>query len=225
MNLSEYFGDWLKVFDIKELNTAVAKLNVICQNKPIVPAYKDVFKAFTLCSEHDCKVVFLGQDPYPQKGVATGVLFGNKEGTLELSPSLEIIKEAAINNEIPHPPIRFDETLESWARQGILMLNSSLTCEMNKPGSHVMLWRPFISKLLYNLSNSNPGLIYVLFGKQAQTFEPYINKRLNSIIKIHHPAYYARTHTKMPYWVFTELNKQVKYNFGVSLKWYEEILT
>lgn len=62
MNLSEYFGDWLKVFDIKELNTAVAKLNVICQNKPIVPAYKDVFKAFTLCSEHDCKVVFLGQD-------------------------------------------------------------------------------------------------------------------------------------------------------------------
>lgn len=225
MNLSEYFGDWLKVFDIKELNTAVAKLNVICQNKPIVPAYKDVFKAFTLCSEHDCKVVFLGQDPYPQKGVATGVLFGNKEGTLELSPSLEIIKEAAINNEIPHPPIRFDETLESWARQGILMLNSSLTCEMNKPGSHVMLWRPFISKLLHNLSNSNPGLIYVLFGKQAQTFEPYINKRLNSIIKIHHPAYYARTHTKMPYWVFTELSKQVKYNFGASLKWYEEILT
>lgn len=225
MNLSEYFGDWLKVFDIKELNTAVAKLNVICQNKPIVPAYKDVFKAFTLCSEHDCKVVFLGQDPYPQKGVATGVLFGNKEGTLELSPSLEIIKEAAINNEIPHPPIRFDETLESWARQGILMLNSSLTCEMNKPGSHVMLWRPFISKLLHNLSNSNPGLIYVLFGKQAQTFEPYINKRLNSIIKIHHPSYYARTHTKMPYWVFTELSKQVKYNFGASLKWYEEILT
>ena len=225
MNLSEYFGDWLKVFDIKELNKTVAKLNVICQNKPIVPAYKDVFKAFTLCSEHDCKVVFLGYDPYPQKGVATGVLFGNKEGTLELSPSLEIIKEAAINNEIPHPPIRFDETLESWARQGILMLNSSLTCEMNKPGSHVMLWRPFISKLLHNLSNSNPGLIYVLFGKQAQTFEPYINKRLNSIIKIHHPAYYARTHTKMPYWVFTELSKQVKYNFGVSLKWYEEILT
>ena len=225
MNLSEYFGDWLKVFDIKELNIAVAKLNVICQNKPIVPAYKDVFKAFTLCSEHDCKVVFLGEDPYPQKGVATGVLFGNKEGTPELSSSLEIIKEAAVNNEIPHPPIRFDETLESWARQGILMLNSSLTCEMNKPGSHVMLWRPFISKLLHNLSNSNPGLIYVLFGKQAQTFEPYINKRLNSIIKIHHPAYYARTHTKMPYWVFTELSKQVKYNFGVSLKWYEEILT
>ncbi len=225
MKLNEYFGDWLQVIDIDELNKAVSKLNIVCKTKPIAPEYKDVFKAFTLCSMRDCKVVFLGQDPYPQKGVATGVLFGNKPDTPVLSPSLEIIKEAAINNEIPHPPLKFDVTLESWAKQGILMLNSALTCEMNRPGSHVMLWRPFISKLLRNLSNSSPGLIYVLFGEQAQTFEPYINKRLSSIIKIHHPAYYARTHTKMPYWVFTELNKQVKYNFGVSLKWYEELLT
>lgn len=225
MKLNEYFGDWLQVIDINELNKAVSKLNIVCKTKPIAPEYKDVFKAFTLCSMHDCKVVFLGQDPYPQKGVATGVLFGNKPDTPVLSPSLEIIKEAAINNEIPHPPLKFDVTLESWAKQGILMLNSALTCEMNKPGSHVMLWRPFVSKLLRNLSNSSPGLIYVLFGEQAQTFEPYINKRLSSIIKVYHPAYYARTHTKMPYWVFTELNKQVKYNFGVSLKWYEELLT
>lgn len=225
MKLNEYFGDWLQVIDINELNKAVSKLNIVCKTKPIAPEYKDVFKAFTLCSMRDCKVVFLGQDPYPQKGVATGVLFGNKPDTPVLSPSLEIIKEAAINNEIPHPPLKFDVTLESWAKQGILMLNSALTCEINKPGSHVMLWRPFVSKLLHNLSNSSPGLIYVLFGEQAQTFEPYINKRLSSIIKVHHPAYYARTHTKMPYWVFTELNKQVKYNFGVSLKWYEEILT
>ena len=225
MKLNEYFGDWLQVIDINELNKAVSKLNIVCKTKPIAPEYKDVFKAFTLCSMRDCKVVFLGQDPYPQKGVATGVLFGNKPDTPVLSPSLEIIKEAVINNEIPHPPLKFDVTLESWAKQGILMLNSALTCEINKPGSHVMLWRPFVSKLLRNLSNSSPGLIYVLFGEQAQTFEPYINKRLSSIIKVHHPAYYARTHTKMPYWVFTELNKQVKYNFGVSLKWYEEILT
>ena len=225
MELNEYFGDWVKVIDTNELNKVIAKLNTIYQVKPIVPDYKDIFKAFTLCKEHDCKVVFLAQDPYPQKGVATGVAFGNKEGTTELSSSLEVIKEAAINYEVPHPPIKFDITLESWAKQGILMLNSALTCEMNKAGSHVMLWRPFISKLLQNLSNNNPGLVYVLFGEQAQTFEPYINKRLNSIIKVHHPAYYSRTHTKMPYWVFTELNKLVKFNFGESIKWYEELLT
>lgn len=225
MQIDEYFGDWLTVIDQRELNNVIGKLNMVGKTKPIVPAYKDIFKAFTLCSRRDCKIVFLGQDPYPQKGVATGVLFGNKEDTSELSPSLEVIKEAAINYEIPHPPLKFDVTLESWAKQGILMINSAFTCEMNKPGSHVMLWRPFVSKLLQNLSNTTPGLVYVLFGEQAQTFEPYINKRVNSVIKIHHPAYYARTHTKMPYWVFTELNKLMKYSYGVPIKWYEELLT
>lgn len=225
MQIDEYFGDWLTVIDQKELNNVIGKLNMVGKIKPIVPAYKDIFKAFTLCSRRDCKIVFLGQDPYPQKGVATGVLFGNKEGTVELSPSLEVIKEAAINYEIPHSPLKFDVTLESWAKQGILMINSAFTCEMNKPGSHVMLWRPFVSKLLQNLSNTSPGLVYVLFGEQAQTFEPYINKRVNSIIKVHHPAYYARTHTKMPYWVFTELNKLMKDSYGIPIKWYEELLT
>lgn len=222
MQLSEYFGDWLKVIDVSELHKVVHQLNIIITKKPIVPEYKDIFKAFTLCSEHDVKIVFVGCDPYPQKGVATGVLFGNKKGTLELSPSLEVVKESVINYEIPHAPIEFDVTLESWGKQGVLMLNSALTCEMNKVGSHVMLWRPFISKLLHNLSNNNPGLMYVLFGEQAKTFEPYINKRLNSIIKLHHPAFYARTNTKMPYWVFTELDKYMKYNYGVTIQWYKE---
>ena len=225
MQIDEYFGDWLTVIDQKELNNVIGKLNMVGKTKPIVPAYKDIFKAFTLCSRRDCKIVFLGQDPYPQKGVATGVLFGNKEDTSELSPSLEVIKEAAINYEIPHPPLKFDVTLESWAKQGILMINSAFTCEMNKPGSHVMLWRPFVSKLLQNLSNTTPGLVYVLFGEQAQTFEPYINKRVNSVIKVRHPAYYARTHTKMPYWVFTELDKLMKDSYGIPIKGYEELLT
>lgn len=225
MQINEYFGDWLKVIDVQELNKVVTQLNVLGQTKPIVPAYKDIFKAFTLCSMHDCKIVMVGQDPYPQKGVATGVLFGNKEGTTELSPSLEVIKEAAINYEKPHPPIEFDVTLESWAKQGILMINSALTCEMNKVGSHTMLWRPFISTLLSNLSNLSPGLVYVLFGDQAQTFEPYINKRCNSIIKVHHPAYFARTNAKRPYWLFTELNKMMKDDYGISIKWYTELLT
>lgn len=225
MQIEDYFGDWLEVIDIKELYKVVNRLNVLYQSKPIVPSYNDIFKAFTLCSNQDCKIVMVAQDPYPQRGVATGVAFANKKDTVELSPSLEVIKEAAINYEIPHPPIKFDVTLESWAKQGILLLNSALTCEMNKVGSHTMLWRPFISKLLYNLSNRKSGLVYVLFGEQAQTFEPYINKRLNSIIKVHHPAYYVRTHTKMPYWVFTELNNIMKLNYGVPIKWYDELLT
>lgn len=223
MHPNDCFGDWLKVIDVKELNGALNKLSNIGKTKSIVPAYNDVFKAFTLCSLHDCKIIMLGQDPYPQKGVATGILFGNKEGTLQLSPSLEVVKEAAVNYEIPHPPIKFDVTLESWAKQGVLMLNSALTCEMNKVKSHTMIWRPFMSSFLHSLSNFSPGLVYVLFGDQAQTFEPYINKNLNSVIKVHHPAYFARTNTKMPHWIFTELNKMMVDSYGMPIKWYEEL--
>ena len=166
----------------------------------------------------------LGQDPYPQKGVATGILFGNnKEISNEnLSPSLKVIKEAAINFEVPHNCIIFDQTLESWARQGILMLNSALTVEMNKVGSHTMLWRPFIAKLLKSLSEYNTAIIYVLFGRQAQSFKPYINDKLNHIIEIEHPAYFARNGTKMPHQLFIDISNKVKELYGVPLKWYEE---
>ena len=220
MKLNEYFGDWLKVIDISELAKVVTKLNSLYSVKPIVPAYTDIFKAFTLCSEHDCKIVFLGQDPYPQKGVATGILFGNKSNTLEISPSLQVIKGSVLSIYEDSMPFKhFDITMESWARQGILMINSALTCEMNRIGSHVMLWRPFITKLLQNLSNYETGMVYVLFGTQAQTFEPYINNKLNTIIKVSHPAFYARSNTPMPNKVFTEINSIMMKTYGTSIQW------
>ena len=166
----------------------------------------------------------MGQDPYPQRGVATGILFGNKEGTPEdkLSPSLEVIKECCINYEIPHGSIEFDNTLESWAKQGILMVNSALTCKVNEIGYHVMLWRKFMIALLKNLSYRETGLIYVLFGKQAQTFEPYIDRKYNHIIKVEHPAYFARANKIMPYNVFIDVNKLLEGKYGETIKWYTE---
>ena len=82
-----------------------------------------------------------------------------------------------------------------------------------------MLWRPFIASLLKNLSTFNPGIMYVLFGNQAQTFEPYINKN-NTILKVQHPAYYARTKTKMPYEVFTKIKQFIKNNYGEDISFF-----
>ena len=202
----------------------MAKVGQEYRRKPICPAQPDVFKAFRLCSLKNLKIVMLFQDPYPQKGVATGLALANNSKTLdsELSPSLKVIKEAAINFEVPHYCITFDQTLESWAKQGILMINSALTVEMNRIGSHVMLWRPFIAKLLKNLSEYNTAIVYVLFGRQAQTFKPYINNRFNHIIKIEHPAYFARSGTKMPHQLFVDISNKVKEIYGVPIKWYEE---
>ena len=115
--------------------------------------------------------------PFPQKGVATGILFGNSKETPEdkLSPSLKVIKESVINFEIPHNLITFDNSLESWAKQGILMINSALTTEVGKVGVHILNWRPFMISLLKRMSMLKPGTIYVLFGSQAKILEPYFN--------------------------------------------------
>lgn len=224
MSLAEYFKEWMRVVDLKTLVPILDKLNLEYKRKPICPMQNDVFKAFTVCQYKELKVVFLGQDPYPQKGVATGILFGNKEGTdnKNLSPSLQVIKEAAINFEIPHNCIIFDPTLESWAKQGILMINSALTVEMNKVGSHVMLWRPFIISLLKNLSKNETGIIYVLFGNQAGTFKPYIDERYNIILQENHPAYYARIKKPMPHTVFRQVSNLTKDMYGTPIKWYSE---
>lgn len=219
--IAQILNDWLKVIDTSVLFKVLNQINPnnICPTKDLV------FKAFTICPLNDCKVVFLGQDPYPQKGVATGILFGNSLDTSEekLSPSLQVIKEAVIDYTKPHNyPIEFDNSLESWARQGILMINSALTVEVNNIGSHTALWRPFISQLLKSLSSYNKGIIYVLFGKQAQTFEPYINKYGNYILKENHPAYYARCNKIMPSIVFSKVNDYLAGLYNERIVWYKE---
>lgn len=223
MTIDEYFGDWMKVLDRAETMKIMGWLKTVNLNT-LCPALSNVFRAFKLCPYKECRVVFIGQDPYPQKGVATGILFGNSKETPEdkLSPSLQVVKESAINFEIPHNIITFDQTLESWAKQGILMINSALTCEVNKVGSHVNQWRPFVSKLVKNLSYRETGLIYVLFGKQAQTLKPYIDERYNDIIEVEHPAYFARTNKIMPYSVFKQMNDILYGRYGEKIILFNE---
>ena len=222
MTIDEYFGDWMKVLDRNETMKIMGWLRTV-NKETLCPNIKDVFKAFKLCPYNKCRVIFVGQDPYPQRGVAQGVLFGNSSDTPEnkLSPSLQIIKESVINFEIPHNFITFDPTLESWAKQGILMINSALTTEVGKIGVHMMKWRPFMIAFLKQMSMINPGIIYVLFGSQAQILEPYINKN-NYVLKIEHPAYFARTNKKMPYHIWKDINKIFYDLYGEKIEWFKE---
>lgn len=183
---------WSEVVDTKMVSEALNK--VYREDKPFCPKPENIFRAFSILPPDKVKVVLVGQDPYPQKGVATGVLFANKENTPEdkLSPSLKVIKNSLLRLlQNPEKEFNFDPTFIPLVKQGVLMINSALTVEMNKPGSHSMIWRPFISTLLRNLSNMNHNIIFVLFGSQARTFRPYINKE-NFCVELAHPAYYAR---------------------------------
>ena len=223
MTIDEYFGDWMKVLDRKETVKIMNWLKTT-DSSILCPSIKNVFKAFKLCSYNECKVIFIGQDPFPQKGVAQGILFGNSSNTPEdkLSPSLKVVKESVINFDIPHNLITFDPTLESWAKQGILMLNSALTTEVGKVGIHTLKWRPFIGSFLKNMSEKNPGIIYVFFGSQAKSLNTYINNNNNYKLFIEHPAYYARLNKRMPSDIWYTVQKLVYNIYGTSIEWYKE---
>ena len=222
MTIQEYFGDWSKVVDLEEANRVIKKLS--SSNHIICPQLKNIFKAFNLCPFKELRVVIIGQDPYPQKGVATGIAFANSLDTQDnsYSPSLEILRESVIDYTIPHRTIIFDPSLEKWEEQGVLLLNSALTCEVGRVGSHYLLWRPFIISLLTNLSKCSSGIVYVLIGSQAQSLEPYINKQFNHVIHIRHPSYYARTKSRMPSDVWQKINNILIGQNGFGIEWYKE---
>lgn len=212
-------GNWKTLIDEKEAYVILPNLIWAYSTTEVYPSKQDLFKAFQIIEPNECRVVFIGQDPYPQRGIATGVAFANKRGTPEedYSPSLKVLKNSVKNLENPNLVYTFDPSLENWAKQGILMLNASLTVEANKIGSHVMMWRKFMTKLVSNISNYNKDIIFVLFGSLAQTFIPYIHSD-NYIIE-KHPAYYARTNSLMSSDVFTEINKRLKEKGINEIKW------
>lgn len=222
MTAEEYFGDWMKVIDKDELIKVMRWIQTL-DDSSICPSKKNIFRAFQLCPYKELRVVCLGMDPYPQPEVAQGILFGNSKDTPEelLSPSLQVIKECAINYEIPHGPIEFDNTLESWAKQGILLINSAFTCRVNEIGSHLSIWRPFTAKLIENISSKDNGLVFVLFGGQAQSFKPYING-FHKIIEVPHPAYFARRREIMPYSTFTDINRYLREQYNEEIEFYKE---
>lgn len=226
MTIQEYFGDWRKVIDLNRVEKLSREL--MASRLLVCPLPRDMFKAFSLCPLDSLKVVILGQDPYGNlhQGipVATGIAFGNSKETLEekYSPSLDVLKESVIDYTVPHGSVIFDPTLEEWERQGVLMLNSALSCLPDRPGSHALMWRPFIKCLLLNLSLYDSGIVYVLMGSGAQSFEPYINARNNHIIKTRHPSWYARNHLKMPHTLWQEINSHLMAHYGYGIEWYKE---
>ena len=193
-------------------------------NHIICPQLKDIFKCFRLCSLNSLRVVLIGQDPYPQKEVATGLAFANSSDTPEdsYSPSLAILRESVINYTIPHRTITFAPDLEKWEAQGVLLLNSALSCELGRVGSHTLLWRPFIKSLLTNLSKYHTGIVYLLMGTQAQSLEPYINKQFNHVIHIRHPSWYARQRQRMPSDIWQEINSILIGQNGYGIEWCTE---
>jgi len=179
--------------------------------KRFTPALKYVFSAFENCPYSDLKVVIIGQDPYPQLNVADGMAFSCSR-TNKPQPSLVKILETIDDSQITNGD------LTPWANQGVLLLNSAFTCQIDKPGTHYDIWNSFIMYLLDILCFTNSGLIFILLGKKAQELENYITSN-HYILKASHPVSASYNKTA---WdnknVFNEANNIIEKNNGKDFK-------
>lgn len=154
--------------------------------KRIYPPGSQIFAAFDLTPFETVKVVILGQDPYHGPGQAHGLSFSVAHGT-QPPPSLQnIYKELHSDLGIPHPG---HGNLESWARQGVLLLNTCLTVEDGLAASHQGKgWEPFTDAVIAALDHERDHLVFILWGRHAQNKGAVIDRQRHLVITSPHPS-------------------------------------
>lgn len=145
-----------------------------------------MFRAFEMCPFDQVKVVILGQDPYHGEGQANGLSFAVPTG-VNIPPSLRhIFKE--IQNDCAVIPLT-DGDLTRWAKQGVLLLNSTLTVEAHKPGSHQHKgWEEFTDAVIQIISEQKEHIVFLLWGNYAKKKGQLINRKKHLVLEAPHPS-------------------------------------
>ena len=169
------------------------------------------FKIFKDLQPSKIKVIIIGQDPYPQKGVYTGYAFDNANSE-KLSPSLRnIFKEIDRTYPDNQQELILDRwDLSRWARQGVFLVNSALSVVEGSPGAHTDLWRPFTVEWIKRLSQSRNDLTWLLWGSKAQELGQFVNNPSHMVIKTGHPSPLNRNNPFVGSDCFVKCNEQLK---------------
>ena len=158
------------------------------KGKKIFPPGKHIFRAFEKTPFDAVKVVILGQDPYHGPGQANGLAFSVSR-EVPLPPSLKnILKEIHDDLGLPASDFRHG-CLDTWADQGVLLLNSVLTVEQNRAGSHQKKgWEIFTNRVIDLLGESERKIVFLLWGSDAQKKGDLVDKRKNLVLAAPHPS-------------------------------------
>ena len=152
----------------------------------IFPPAKLIFNAFNLCPFDEVKVVIIGQDPYHGLGQAHGLSFSVNEG-IALPPSLKNIYQE-IRSDLGIEPLK-QGNLERWAKQGVLLLNATLTVQANLAGSHQKKgWETFTDSAIKAVAQEKEHVVFLLWGNYAQQKAQYIDANKHLILKAVHPS-------------------------------------
>jgi uracil-DNA glycosylase len=182
-------NDWKNLFSTYAilLNPIQTKLELDASlGLEIYPPRNQIFRAFELCSRSELKVVIIGQDPYHGEGEANGLCFSVNEG-VKIPPSLRnLFQELYENDSKVQNPRSTD--LSDWARQGVLLINSVLTVEKDKAGSHSSYgWQVITDGVIREISKKPDPVVFILLGNYAKTKSKLIGSH-HHIIEAPHPS-------------------------------------
>jgi uracil-DNA glycosylase len=233
----EVLGEYLES-DSFRITADFVRGEYLDTNKIIYPEAKNVFNAFNKAPFDSVKVVILGQDPYHNPGQSHGLCFSVQKG-IALPPSLkniykEIESDLGVAPSVAEPKDNgsgvFSGNLESWAEQGVLLLNAVLTVEKNKPGSHTrkgpekakafgVNWEEFTDEAIKQLSDKKEGLVFLLWGNYAKQKGQIINKEKHLVLEAAHPSPFSAYNGFFGCKHFSKVNTYLKKQGKRKIEW------
>ena len=187
------------------------------QRTTVYPHPKNIFSAFDFCPFEDVKVVILGQDPYHGPGQANGLCFSVSDG-VRVPPSLmNIYKELHADLGVVAPE---SGNLEHWAKQGVLLLNATLTVEARKAGSHQRKgWEEFTDAVIKRISDEKEHVVFVLWGRYAQEKGQVIDRDKHLVLESPHPSPFSADRGFFGSKPFSQANDYLLWNEKEAIEW------
>jgi len=187
------------------------------KNHTVYPPGKLIFNAFEHCAFDELKVVIIGQDPYHGPGQANGLCFSVNDGMPKPPSLVNIFTEikSDTGTEIPT-----SGNLERWAKQGVLLLNATLTVRANRPGSHQNRgWEVFTDAVIQKISDEKSDIVFLLWGAYAQKKGSIIDANNHCILKSAHPSPFAANKGFFGNKHFSKANNYLKSKNLVAIEW------
>lgn len=187
---SDTMRSWAQLFETEQQKPYYKQLMQFLQeayqDSKVYPPKEELYTCFDACPYKDVKVVILGQDPYHGEGQAHGLSFSVKKG-VKIPPSLKnIYKELQDDMKVSIPSHGY---LMDWAKQGVFLLNSVLSVEKGKAGSHRNKgWETFTDATIQYLNAHDEGIVFILWGNWAKKKASFITNKKHRIIYAPHPS-------------------------------------
>ncbi|WP_338410106.1 uracil-DNA glycosylase [uncultured Flavobacterium sp.] len=195
MNISTSWQKKLKnEFDKDYFKELIVQVENEFRSSICYPPKEFIFNAFNSCSFDQVKVVIIGQDPYHGEGEANGLCFSVNDG-VKIPPSLRHIF-TEIYSDLNAIFLPNTGNLDRWSKQGVLLLNTTLTVRKDTPNSHKTLkWNLFTDAVIHLISEEKKGVVFLLWGAFAQKKGSKINKNKHQVFECGHPSF-AHSHKK-----------------------------